>query len=248
MLLNRSCSLAWGSLASLSTNTTLVSRSVWLNVIRSSNSSLPVAGGFFTGRYTSETNDVEEGSRFDPNREQGKVSTPSSSLAHLLLRTRRPNNLFYKQWYRVRQVLLVVSQHTLLTWTRYWQDYYFEALASIQAAASKHNLTMTEVALRWVSHHSLMKRDYGDSILIGASSLKHIEEVWVTWPFTWWIKIWSFFVICRIWMTWRKDLCVSDITIIIRLWQPFDWHWPSYSGRGGEGIGWCLGPCEGSRI
>ena len=36
---------------------------------------------------------------------------------------------------------------------------------------------MTEVALRWVSHHSLMKRDYGDSILIGASSLKHIEEV-----------------------------------------------------------------------
>jgi len=35
---------------------------------------------------------------------------------------------------------------------------------------------MAEVALRWVSHHSLMKREYGDSIIIGASSLKHIEE------------------------------------------------------------------------
>jgi aflatoxin B1 aldehyde reductase len=31
-------------------------------------------------------------------------------------------------------------------------------------------------ALRWVSHHSLMKREYGDSIIIGASSLEHIEQ------------------------------------------------------------------------
>lgn len=36
---------------------------------------------------------------------------------------------------------------------------------------------MTEVALRWVSHHSLMKREFGDAVLIGASSLKHIEQV-----------------------------------------------------------------------
>jgi aflatoxin B1 aldehyde reductase len=62
---------------------------------------------------------------------------------------------------------------------------------------------MAEVALRWVSHHSLMKRyvtfrspptgpgdgdrladngaddahrEYGDAIIIGASSLKHIEQ------------------------------------------------------------------------
>lgn len=35
---------------------------------------------------------------------------------------------------------------------------------------------MTEVALRWVSHHSLLKREYGDSILIGASSVNHIEQ------------------------------------------------------------------------
>ena len=38
---------------------------------------------------------------------------------------------------------------------------------------------MAEIALRWVSHHSLMKREYGDAIIIGASSLTHIEQVGV---------------------------------------------------------------------
>jgi len=42
--------------------------------------------------------------------------------------------------------------------------------------AEKYNLTMAEIALRWIGHHSLLKREYGDSILIGASSLKHIEQ------------------------------------------------------------------------
>ncbi|THU83613.1 Aldo/keto reductase [Dendrothele bispora CBS 962.96] len=59
---------------------------------------------------------------------------------------------------------------------RYWNDAYFTALASIQAVAEKHNLTLTEIALRWVSHHSALKREYGDAVIIGASSVKHIEE------------------------------------------------------------------------
>jgi len=59
---------------------------------------------------------------------------------------------------------------------RYWNDSYFKALELVKEVSDKHKLTMAEVALRWVSHHSLMKREYGDSILIGASSLKHIEQ------------------------------------------------------------------------
>ncbi|KII89017.1 hypothetical protein PLICRDRAFT_139183 [Plicaturopsis crispa FD-325 SS-3] len=59
---------------------------------------------------------------------------------------------------------------------RYWNEPYFKALASIRAVAEAHGLTMSEIALRWVSHHSLMKREAGDAILIGASSLKHIEQ------------------------------------------------------------------------
>ena len=35
---------------------------------------------------------------------------------------------------------------------------------------------MAEIALRWISHHSLLKREYGDAVLIGASSTKHIEQ------------------------------------------------------------------------
>ncbi|KAF9069987.1 Aldo/keto reductase [Rhodocollybia butyracea] len=59
---------------------------------------------------------------------------------------------------------------------RYWNEPHFKAMASIQTVADKHNLTMAEIALRWVSHHSLMKREYGDAILIGASSLDHIKQ------------------------------------------------------------------------
>lgn len=60
---------------------------------------------------------------------------------------------------------------------RYWREPYFKALSDIKAAADKHNLTLAEVSLRWMSHHSLLKREHGDAIIIGASSIKHIEEV-----------------------------------------------------------------------
>jgi aflatoxin B1 aldehyde reductase len=60
---------------------------------------------------------------------------------------------------------------------RYWNDQHFEALNIIQAAADAHSLTMPEVALRWISHHSQLKREYGDSVLIGASNIRHLEQV-----------------------------------------------------------------------
>jgi len=59
---------------------------------------------------------------------------------------------------------------------RYWNEPYFKALESVHKIAEEHKLTMVEIALRWVSHHSLLKREYGDAIIIGASSMKHIEQ------------------------------------------------------------------------
>jgi aflatoxin B1 aldehyde reductase len=50
-------------------------------------------------------------------------------------------------------------------------------MASIEAVVGAHNLTMAEVALRWISHHGLMRREHGDAVLIGASSTKHIKQV-----------------------------------------------------------------------
>ncbi|EIN07863.1 Aldo/keto reductase [Punctularia strigosozonata HHB-11173 SS5] len=58
----------------------------------------------------------------------------------------------------------------------YWNDPYFNAVPSIKKAADKHGLSMVEVVLRWTSHHSAMKREFGDAIIIGASSLKYIEQ------------------------------------------------------------------------
>ncbi|KAJ7063117.1 Aldo/keto reductase [Mycena amicta] len=95
----------------------------------------PLAGGFFTDRYSSLDDKPDAGSRFDPDKQQGKN-------------------------YR----------------NRYWNEPYFQALATIRTTVEQHNLTMAEVALRWISHHSLMKREHGDSVLIGASSLQHIQQ------------------------------------------------------------------------
>jgi aflatoxin B1 aldehyde reductase len=40
----------------------------------------------------------------------------------------------------------------------------------------KHGLTEAEAALRWMTNHSQMKREYGDAIIIGASSAKQLDE------------------------------------------------------------------------
>ncbi|KAJ7916808.1 Aldo/keto reductase [Mycena leptocephala] len=59
---------------------------------------------------------------------------------------------------------------------RYWKPEFFDALAAVRAVVTAHGLTMAEVALRWVSHHSLMRRACGDAIIIGGSTLHHIKE------------------------------------------------------------------------
>lgn len=95
----------------------------------------PLAGGYLTSRYHRDDKDIEAGSRFDPNRWQGKM-------------------------YR----------------GRYWNEQYFDALDILRPVAKKHGLTEAECALRWMTHHSMLKRENGDAIIIGASSVKHLEE------------------------------------------------------------------------
>ncbi|CBQ68145.1 related to aflatoxin aldehyde reductase [Sporisorium reilianum SRZ2] len=58
---------------------------------------------------------------------------------------------------------------------RYWNDHYFDALDLIRASAEKHGLTMAEIALRWMMHHSQLKSELGDAVIIGASSKNHID-------------------------------------------------------------------------
>jgi aflatoxin B1 aldehyde reductase len=71
----------------------------------------------------------------------------------------------------------MILNHSSSPYHSYWNDHYFKAMDIIRPLAENHGLTLAEVALRWVSHHSKMKREYGDSVIIGASSLTHIEQV-----------------------------------------------------------------------
>ncbi|KAF2464734.1 aflatoxin b1-aldehyde reductase [Lindgomyces ingoldianus] len=95
----------------------------------------PLAGGMLTGKYQRDTSEHEQGSRYDPNRRQGKNFRG-----------------------------------------RYWNEPYFAALDVIRPVADKLGMTIAEAALRWSSHHSLMKRENGDAVIIGASSAAQLEE------------------------------------------------------------------------
>jgi aflatoxin B1 aldehyde reductase len=59
---------------------------------------------------------------------------------------------------------------------RFCNDAKFDALNIIRAAAKKHDLTEAECALRWMMHHSKLDAKNGDTVIIGASSTKHLED------------------------------------------------------------------------
>ena len=46
----------------------------------------------------------------------------------------------------------------------------------LHQVAKKHDLREAECALRWMTNHSLLKREFGDVIIIGASSAAQLEE------------------------------------------------------------------------
>ncbi|KAF8925471.1 hypothetical protein BGZ47_003250 [Haplosporangium gracile] len=56
----------------------------------------------------------------------------------------------------------------------YWNNLFFEAIKSVEKSAEEHGLTLIESALRWLKHHSGLGPN--DGIVVGASSLKHLED------------------------------------------------------------------------
>jgi aflatoxin B1 aldehyde reductase len=61
--------------------------------------------------------------------------------------------------------------------TRYFKDATFEALRLIEPVAQKNNLTLLEIAFRWLVHHSALKlKDGNDGIIIGVSSVTQLEQ------------------------------------------------------------------------
>lgn len=54
---------------------------------------------------------------------------------------------------------------------RFWKSEYFEAVNELAAVCRKHNLNLTEAALRWVRHHSM-----SDGVILGASKVEHLKQ------------------------------------------------------------------------
>ncbi|KAF4608426.1 hypothetical protein EYR40_000771 [Pleurotus pulmonarius] len=57
---------------------------------------------------------------------------------------------------------------------RYLQSGYFDAVKQLQTVATKNQLRLTEIALRWCQHHSVLTPE--DGIILGASSAAQLEQ------------------------------------------------------------------------
>lgn len=55
---------------------------------------------------------------------------------------------------------------------RYFHSEYFDALDILRPVAAEHGFTEAECALRWMNHHSMLKKEHGDAIINSASSTK----------------------------------------------------------------------------
>jgi len=63
---------------------------------------------------------------------------------------------------------------------RYWNQALFEAIENLQKALTEAYgpgvVSMTEASLRWLTHHSQLSGARGDAVIVGASSVRHLEE------------------------------------------------------------------------
>lgn len=60
--------------------------------------------------------------------------------------------------------------------SQYHKDALFEAAQKVHEEAQKCGINGHAVALRWVLHHSALRADLGDAMIVGASSLEQLKE------------------------------------------------------------------------
>lgn len=59
---------------------------------------------------------------------------------------------------------------------RYWKKSYFDAVEIVKAACAQYGITTVEATYCWMAHHSMLREDRGDAIIIGASKLNHLIQ------------------------------------------------------------------------
>lgn len=60
--------------------------------------------------------------------------------------------------------------------SRYWKDSYFEAVGRIKEVCREERIDIVEASLRYLIHHSMLKEDRGDGIIIGASNTVQLRQ------------------------------------------------------------------------
>lgn len=58
----------------------------------------------------------------------------------------------------------------------YMKPAYLEALEKWEETAAQEGVSRAELAYRWVAANSPLKREYGDAIIVGASSVRQVDE------------------------------------------------------------------------
>ncbi|XP_029007999.1 aflatoxin B1 aldehyde reductase member 3 [Betta splendens] len=63
---------------------------------------------------------------------------------------------------------------------RYWKQSHFQAidvvLKALETVYGSEKPTMSSAAMRWLYHHSQLKADLGDGVIIGMSSMAHLQQ------------------------------------------------------------------------
>jgi len=59
---------------------------------------------------------------------------------------------------------------------RFWKQEYFQALDVIADTCAERNIGMTSASIRWLMHHSELIGGRNDGVIVGASTLWHLEE------------------------------------------------------------------------
>ncbi|XP_029948190.1 aflatoxin B1 aldehyde reductase member 4-like [Salarias fasciatus] len=63
---------------------------------------------------------------------------------------------------------------------RYWKQSHFQAidgvLKTLEEAYGSQKPSMTSAAMRWMYHHSQLKGDLGDGVIIGMSSMEQLQQ------------------------------------------------------------------------
>jgi aflatoxin B1 aldehyde reductase len=81
---------------------------------------------------------------------------------------------FYISWVLFSSFTVLRANCVIRTSCR--DDLYFDALDILRPVIKKHELTESECGLRWLAHHSKLKKELGDAVIVGASCTKHLEE------------------------------------------------------------------------